>query len=364
MTQRMDVTPGQDQPAAAVLPPLPAGVGVSFVMPVLNEASHLDQAVAAVLAQDYSGPRELVLALGESSDGTTAIAERIAAAEPSVRLVPNPDTDIPKGLNLAIGASVYPVVIRVDAHAELPLDYATKMIDLLRRTGAGNAGGVMVADGRTRFQRAVARAYNSPFGLGGGVYHHGDTERDADSAYLGVFRREALEAVGGFDETLRRGEDWELNHRIRAAGYRVVFTPAVHVKYWPRATPSALRRQMYATGVWRGHLVRLMGGTPLRYLPPPLVTVLVGLGIVLSVVQLFGGRGTGLRWVAAASQLGALGYFAGAMTVGAVRLGGERVGDRALSGLVLVIMHLSWGAGFLRGYLAGARTIVDRSRLS
>jgi len=337
--------------------------GVSYVMPVLNEAGHLAEAVAAVLSQEYAGEQELVLALGASSDRTSAIAGELAAADPRVRLVENPRNDIPIGLNLAIRASRFPIVIRVDAHAELPPGYTATAVATLLRTGAANVGGVMVARGRTPVQRAIARAYNSPFGLGGGVYHHGDAERPADSAYLGVFRREVLEEVGLFDETLRRAEDWELNSRIRAAGHLVLFTPALQVTYWPRAGLDALRRQMYATGAWRGHLVRRHRTTPLRYLPPPLVALLVAASALIAGLQFAGVlRGNAAR-AASLAHVGVLAYVAGVTAVGVGRMPGDTLVDRLLNVAVLATMHLSWGTGFVKGYLTGAQGTVDRSRV-
>ena len=352
-------------PAATrpVLDPLPERVPVSYVMPVLNEAGHLARAVEAILSQEYDGDSELVLALGASTDATDSIAAELAASDPRVRLVSNPLNDIPKGVNAAIRASRHPVVIRVDAHAELPAGYTQAAVEILRRTGCGNLGGVMVARGEGAVQRAIARAYNSPFGLGGGIYHHGEDETAADSAYLGVFRREVLFAVGLFDEELRRAEDWELNSRIRAAGYQVLFSPKLKVTYWPRASLDALRRQMYATGVWRGHLVRRQKGTPLRYLPPPAVALIVGLSVVCLLLQALGlVRGAG-RPLAGLIHLAAVGYLAGASVVGVTRLGGGGPTDRLLNAAVLITMHLSWGAGFLRGFLFGAERTVDRSRV-
>lgn len=330
-------------------------------MPVLNEAGHLAEAVRAVLSQDYPGEQELVLALGASSDATDAVAAELAAADPRVRLVANPRNDIPIGLNLAIRASRHPVVIRVDAHAELPPGYTVAAIEILRRTGAANVGGVMVAKGRGRFQRAVARGYNSPFGLGGGSWHHGDEEQESDSAYLGVFRREVLEEVGLYDESLRRAEDWELNHRIRAGGHLVLFTPKLEVTYWPRDNWDALRRQMYATGVWRGHLVRRHQSTPWRYLPPPAVAVLAAISVAVGLLQVLGlARGAG--W--ALAHVPSLGYLAGVSAVGLTRLGGDGAVDRLLNVVVLATMHLAWGSGFIKGWLTGAERTVDRSRLS
>lgn len=354
------MTSGASAATRPQLAPLPEGVAVSYVMPVLNEAAHLAEAVRAVLSQEYRGEQELVLALGASTDGTDEVAARLAADDPRVRLVPNPRNDIPIGLNLAIAASRHPVVVRVDAHAELPAGYTAAAVEMLRRTGAANVGGVMVARGRGRFQQAVARAYNSPFGLGSGSWHHGEEEAESDSAYLGVFRREVLDEVGHYDETLRRAEDWELNHRIRAAGHRVLFTPKLKVTYWPRASWDALRRQMFATGVWRGHLVRRHASTPWRYLPPPAVAVLVAGSLVVGLLQLFGvARGAG--W--ALAHLPSLGYLAGVSAVGLTRLGGDGVVDRLLNVVVLATMHLGWGAGFLKGWLTGAATTVDRSRV-
>ncbi|MCA0252510.1 MAG: glycosyltransferase family 2 protein [Actinobacteria bacterium] len=346
-----------------VLEPLPERVAVSYVMPVLNEAGHLARAVEAILSQEYEGDSELVLALGASTDATDAIAAELAAADPRIRLVPNPLNDIPKGLNAAIRASRHPVVIRVDAHAELPPGYTATAVEILRRTGCGNLGGVMVAKGEGPVQQAIARAYNSPFGLGGGVYHHGEDEAPADSAYLGVFRREVLFAVGLFDDGLRRAEDWELNSRIRAAGYQVLFTPKLKVTYWPRASLDALRRQMYATGVWRGHLVRRQKGTPWRYLPPPAVALIVGISLTCLLLQAIGVLRGPADKLAGLAHLAAAGYLIGASAVGITRLGGDGVAARLLNAAVLVTMHLSWGTGFLRGVLFGAERTVDRSRV-
>ena len=332
-------------------------------MPVLNEQGYLADAVAAVLSQEYPAEAELVLALGASTDDTTTIAEGLAAADGRVRLVRNPRNDIPVGLNLAIAASRHPIVVRVDAHAELPAGYTRTMVDLLNETGAVNVGEVMHAKGRSPFQSAVARAYNSPWGLGGGQYHGAKQAGPSDSAYLGVFRREVLDEVGGYDETMRRAEDWELNSRILAAGHLIWYTPDVAVTYWPRATPATLRRQMFATGVWRGHLVREQGRTPLKYLAPPAVVLTLATTGLIAVGQLTGVlRDRPGAW-ASAAYVAPVAYAGGLAAVSAKSLGADSPQEWLLNMAVLGIMHLSWGAGFLRGLFTGAKKTVDTSRL-
>ncbi|WP_295573920.1 glycosyltransferase family 2 protein [uncultured Microbacterium sp.] len=333
-------------------------------MPVLNEHDYLERAVATVLAQEHDGPGELILAIGPSSDGTTELAHRLAGADPRIRIVDNPAADIPVGLNLAIRAARHPTIVRVDAHSELVPGYTRRAMQTLARVRAGNVGGVMRADGRTAFQRAVARWYNSPIGLGGGAYHSGGAEGPAESAYLGVMRRSVLEEVGLFDETIRRGEDWELNLRIRRAGYRVWFDPALAVTYWPRESWVRLVRQFRSTGTWRGELVRRYGRrNALRFFAPPLLVLAVAASLVVAVLRLSGILTGTSALVAAVVHLPVAAYLVLVIVVSLAPAGAPGFRERLWSLVVLPSMHLAWGVGFLVGITRGAKENVDTSRL-
>lgn len=325
--------------------------GVSYVMPILNEQDYLAAAVASILSQDYPGPAEIVLALGPSTDRTDEIVADLARADGRIKTVSNPRADIPIGLNAAIRAARHPIIVRVDAHAELPPGYTRRAVETLERTGAANVGGVMVARGEPGFQDAVARAYNSPLGLGGGDYHDADAKGGPnESAYLGVFRADALAAVGGYNESLRRGEDWELNHRLVQSGRTVWLDPALQVSYRPRSSWPALVRQFWATGNWRGELVRRLGRrNPVRYFAPP------GLVVTAAVATL------PIRPLRRPARAGLL-VYAGTVAVAAAREY-ESGADRVRYALVLATMHLAWGSGFLVGAVRGARHNVDRSRV-
>ena len=225
--------------------------GVSYVMPVLNEVTHVRAAVDSLLAQDYAGPFEVTIALGPSMDGTTQLVEELASVDDRIRVVDNVVGSTPAGLNLAIRESRYPVVIRVDAHSVLPPDYARIAVETIVETGADNVGGLMDAQGTTDFERAVARAYGSRVGLGGTKLHVGGEAWAAETVYLGVFRRDRLIEVGLFDEEIKRGQDWELNRRLRSTGGTVWFTPRLKVTYRPRPNLYRLARQFFSTGIWR-----------------------------------------------------------------------------------------------------------------
>ena len=332
-------------------------------MPVLNEARYLETAIATVLDQDYAGEKELILALGPSTDGTDELVARLSAADPRITSVRNPDTDIPVGLNLAIKASRFPIIVRVDAHSELEPGYTSRAVETLERTGAANVGGIMHARGKTAFQSAAARGYNSRFGLGGARYHGGGDEGQAESAYLGVFRREVLTEVGYFDESIRRGEDWELNLRIRAAGHAVWFDPALQVTYWPRENWSKLVRQFCATGIWRGELVRRYGGrNPWRFFVPPVLVLTVLASVILGVLQLTGVVSGWPSAVASLVYVGSGAYVLLVLGLAFIADRGSSLLDRWFFVVVLPTMHLSWGVGFIIGLVRGARDSVDTSR--
>ena len=332
-------------------------------MPVLNEADYVESAVASILAQEYPGPTEIVLALGPSTDETDEIVAKLVADDPRIHTVHNEGTDIPIGLNLAIKAASHPLIVRVDAHTELPPHYTENAVETLLRENAANVGGIMVAVGEPGLQSAVARAYNSRLGLGGGAYHHGDEPAgEAESAYLGVMRADALAAIGGFDESLRRGEDWELNYRLRSAGYRVWLDPKLRVSYWPRRTWQGLVKQFWATGKWRGELWRRLrsDNSPRFFVPPTLVLATVAL-LVLGPLALAGVGGAVLTTFAAVAAAGPAAYLV--LLVWVAITSGESIADRARFCLVLASMHYTWGAGFIAGALHGARDTVDTSRL-
>ncbi len=230
---------------------------VSVVVPVRNEARHLERAVASILDQHYPEPFDVCLAVAPSDDDTAEVAARIASTNDRVRVVDNPAGVTPAGLNAAIRATFGSIVVRVDGHAELSPGYIRRAVETMCQTGAVNVGGLQVPHPETPFEEAVAAATTSWMGTGGATYRMGGSAGSVDTVYLGVFDRAAAETVGWFDETLIRNQDYELNIRLRAAGGTVWFDPELRVGYRPRGTWSALARQYFEYGWWKAVVARL-----------------------------------------------------------------------------------------------------------
>lgn len=320
-------------------------------MPVLNEERHLRDSVRHILAQDYPGELEVVIALGPSADRTDEIAAELVAGDPRVRTVPNPTGRTPAGLNAAIAASRHPVVVRVDGHGMLSPDYIATAVRLLAETGAANVGGIMHAEGENDWERAVAAAMTSRIGVGNAAFHTGGRAGEAETVYLGVFRREVLEKLGGYNEEFIRAQDWELNYRIRGSGGLIWFSPELLVSYRPRPSVRELAKQYRNYGRWRRVVARYHAGSinP-RYLAPPAALLAIAAGIVAGAVL------TPWGFVVPA------GYLAG-ITLGSLPAGkGLSAGARLRVPVALATMHMSWGWGFLTSPRRLARKVIASRR--
>lgn len=307
---------------------------ISVILPVLNEEKYLADSVNSILSQEFSGLIEVILAVGPSQDATLQIAQALQAKDSRVVVVDNPTGRTAAGLNRAIAASKYSIIVRVDGHSQLPNNYCELAFSLLSQTGAVNVGGVMAAEGITLFQRSVARAMRSPLGVGASRFHTGGGAGESDTVYLGCFRKEAILEVGGFDERFTRAQDWELNFRLREKGGLIYFDPRLTVTYRPRSTVKALAKQYFEYGRWRRVVSRRHQGTiNYRYLAPPFTVAATTLSLLLGAIAspLF--------------LIPALVYSV--FILGASLIIGKSAGEVLCLPTILLTMHISWGLGFL-----------------
>ncbi|RNL63803.1 glycosyltransferase family 2 protein [Nocardioides marmoriginsengisoli] len=320
----------------ASLPP------VSVFMAVRDEAGELVASVSRILAQDYPGEVQVVVAVAPSRDDTWRVATALAEREPRVKVVSNPAGTTPHGLNAALAAARHDYLVRVDGHAFLPADYLRDVVTLLERTEAANVGGRMLPEGDGPVSRAIALTMSSRIGIGGGAFHVGGAAGPQPTVYLGAFRRDAVTAVGGYDEYFLRAQDWELNHRLRLAGHTVWFDPSLGVAYRPRARWRDFARQQFRTGGWRRRVIeRHQDTASVRYLAPPVAVLAVVLGLLAGLhAPLLG------DWLVL-GLLAPAGYLAGVLGFGLAEARRLPWRVRWRVPIALALMHLSWGTGFL-----------------
>lgn len=322
-------------------------LSVAIVVPVLNEEKHLAEVYEAIQRQTYRNITDIVFSLGPSTDRTQAIAEQLAASDPRITLIQNPSGRTPTAMNLGIKNSTSDVIVRCDGHALLPEDYVERCVQLLIEKSAVNVGGRMYAQGYDDFTKAVAWAMTSSWGVGKAAFHVGGEAGASDTVYLGAFKRTALQAVGGYDESMLRAQDWELNYRLRKNGGLIWFDPNLCVTYRPRNTIKALASQYFQYGQWRRRVMRMYPETVqsgFRYLAPPLLVIALLLSIILPQVGYF----LGIPLLLGSAFLPMI-Y---ALAVALIALTAQRKGEIPARSAVLLIfvimtMHISWGCGFL-----------------
>ena len=307
---------------------------ISVILPVLNEFDYLEEAVNAILEQDFAGLTEIILAVGPSKDSTLELAHALAKRDSRVVVVENPTGRTAAGLNIAVKTSRYGVIVRVDGHTKVPKNYLSQVFEILLETGAVNVGGVMAAEGRNHFEKSVARAMRSPLGVGAARFHTGGGAGEVDTVYLGAFRKEALLAVGGYDERFTRAQDWELNHRLRMAGGVIYFDPRLVVTYRPRSTFKALAKQYFEYGRWRRVVARRHQGTiNFRYLVPPFTVLAVAISLMCG-------------WLVS-PILFAPAIIYGVFIVIASAVIGKSIAEFLRLPFILLTMHVTWGIGFI-----------------
>lgn len=321
---------------------------VSVVLPIRNEADHIEACLERLLAQDYPrGSMEIIIVDGQSTDGTLDAVRRVQARYPQadVKVLDNPARVVPPALNLGIRAARGDVIVRMDGHTVPATDYVSACVEALERSGAANAGGVISAVGTTPFGRAVAVASLHPLGAGDARYRIGGAAGDVDTVPFGAFRRQAFERAGLFDESLVRNQDDEMNVRLRAAGERVYLDPAIRATYTPRGTVRGLWSQYFQYGWWRVETLKRHPGTlRWRQLLPIGMTVAFVVAALLAPFWVVARAGLAVASVAYLAILGAVAWRIAPAGVDAPRVA-----------LAFAVLHFAYGFGFVVNAATGGR---------
>jgi glycosyltransferase involved in cell wall biosynthesis len=316
---------------------------VSVVVPCRNERDHIAAFCAGVLRQELreGWDLEVLIADGDSDDGTRELLVSLVATDARLRWIDNPQRIVSSGLNRAVAAAAGEVVVRMDVHTRYAPDYVAQCLQALASTGAACVGGAWQPVGEGWPQRAIANAFSSRFGSGGAASRRADHDGAVDTVYLGAWRRETLQRAGGFDEALVRNQDDELALRIVRGGGVVWQSAAIRSWYTPRASFAALFRQFYQYGYWKVPVIRKhrLPASP-RHLAP------FGLVLALTVLAVAAPWSGPARWVLAALvSLYALAALGNAVLL-AVRL--RTPGDAPGIAWAFVCMHFGYGLGFGR----------------
>ena len=314
---------------------------VAVVVPCRDEKGFISACLDALITQTYPASLvEIVIADGDSTDGTLDIVEHYCANNERIRVVRNIKRSAASGLNCAINSTTAQVIIRVDAHSFVKGDFIAQSVKLLQdHPEAWCVGGPIVHVGEGAMGRAIAMAMAHPFGVGNAKHRFADYEGYAEAAATPVFWRSTLEQLGLFDEEFVRNEDDDLNLRIAAQGGVTYVSPVVSYKYWVREQWNALFQQYLQYGYWKLKVVR-------KHRRPVSLRMFAPLLLVITVVASMASWGLG-SVVSARALAAPLVVYSVAMGIAVLSAGrGQPFGKLIRLAGAFVAMHFGYGVGF------------------
>ncbi len=322
---------------------------VSVIVPCYNERATIPKLLEAIYAQTYpKSELEVVIADGCSTDDTRQVIEVFKSQHPDlqIRVIDNIKRVIPSGLNRAIEAAQGEYIVRMDAHSMPNREYIEKCISGLEAGVGNNVGGIwIIAPGAdTWMAQSIAVAAGHPLGAGDARYRIGGSAQEVDTVPFGAFKKQLVNAVGMFDETLLTNEDYEFNVRVRQAGGKVWLDPTISSIYYARANLGELSRQYWRYGYWKAQMLRRYPHTlRWRQLLPPVFILSIMLSAILSIVWHPG------LWLLATIVIV---YTISIFSIGIqMSLKHKKLLHVLGVPLALATMHWSWGSAFLWGLI-------------
>ncbi len=331
---------------------------VSLCIIARNEEKVIGGLLEQVKNQTYpKNETEIVLIDSGSADGTKGIFKKFAEENKSeymdIQIGDNTGGNQATGWNEAIKIAVGDVIIRVDAHAEIPENFIEKNMELIE-SGEDVCGGARPnkIDEPTPFKEMLFLAESSMFGSSiAGYRRKSEGKKYVNSLFHGAYRREVFAKVGGFNKDLGRTEDNEMHYRIRQAGYKICQSDEIISYQHIRNTLGGMIKQKFGNGKWIGLTLGVCYQclSSFHFVPFLFVFTLLCSIAVAVAGDIFGLAEMKLPFIVLISAYALADLL---MTALAVITAKKKHIIQICLPIVFFILHISYGVGTLVGLLA------------
>ncbi len=318
---------------------------ISLIIPTFNSASTLKACLESIKKQTLQ-PDEIIIADGHSTDETIEIAKNfnciVVLEEGGTRAA---------ACNVALGIAKGNIIAFTDSDVITKEDWLAKLVE-----GFSNQHPVEIAcvtgpnieyPNESLFGKAVSGVYNTF--LGGSWSEQVKSIFKKEERYVQsaagcnvAYKREILDEVLPFNESLLTAEDTDINFKLIQKGYYLYFTPEAIVYHQRPQTHRSFRKKSEKYAIGKIQFFRIhKTGIELWHMLPPLyfiTGIFIGLALFANV------------WIG----LGLAGYFGLYLFTILLASVIQTIRFRQWKFLILLpIMfiegHISWSKGIFKG---------------
>jgi glycosyltransferase involved in cell wall biosynthesis len=310
---------------------------LSIICPTLNEINFIDDLVND-LCFDDGLDKEVLIVDGGSTDGTLVRVKELMKNYPNLKLINNPRRTSTAAFNIAFTQSASIYVAFVGAHARYSLGYFSNAIKELNTNSCDVVGGPLMQQGKSLVGKAIALAMRSKIGVGNTDFRTSSARKYVDSVAFAIYRRSVIEEIGVMDERLKVNQDDEFHYRLNSKGFKILMIPEISSVYFVRSTYSGLFKQYFKYGLYKPLVLRkIKSAIKLRHLIPALFFL-----YLCSIPIAY--------WLSFNLWMIFLPLYFALITIAAM-ISNEVLVVKLLSIPAFLILHLSYGFGFILGLI-------------
>jgi succinoglycan biosynthesis protein ExoA len=320
-------------------------VKISFILPIRNEENFIEKTIQSIFSQTIEEDFEIIVADGNSSDGTRELLKNLQINNPNIHLIDNPEKIVSTGFNRALNESKGDIIIRVDGHCEIAPDYIQKCLECLEKINADCVGGATEHVASGLVGKSIKIAQSSFFGVGGVSFRKNvEKGKYVDTLAFGAYKREVFDQLGGYDEELVRNQDDEFNFRMIQNDMKIWLDQSIKSTYTQRNSYRGLFKQYFQYGFYKIRVIQKRRGiASWRHVVPGLFVLILLFGLS---IFLFTGNNNPILSLC----LPYLSFSLFATIFELIKTPSNLISVMMLP-VTFFILHISYGLGFLMGFI-------------
>jgi succinoglycan biosynthesis protein ExoA len=312
-----------------------------------------------MMVQDYPQEKYEMIVIDDSScDSTSEVVQELRRQYSNLVFAKNAGSGTADARNTGLLFARGKVIVNFSAHATAQSHYLTTVVEKLNESDnviAGVGCRHEIPSDDPFWAKVFGLAMRSPLGAMGSSYVQVEKEGARDSIAFTAYRKKVFDEIGSFDSELSESDDAEFNCRLKEAGYKLLYTPAVVVFHHQPSSLASFTKKIAWYGIGRAKIIRRHPTSfHIKYSLP---TAIVASIILMALASLLA------RNVLILLAPLAL-YYAASLLASAPRTINTCPKCLPFVPAAQFAMHISYGVGFAVGFLMPMQPSAEKAKKS